>query len=110
QDMHMRHIGEGNDDKPSVLENFLLGFQRASLVDCNTPLAREVADLFDIYGQDQQQAFIVVDKMPVPNFLSRSRYNAAEVELTVTGVHMLPMTEGLPIPVILATTDAVDLL
>lgn len=109
QDVQMRHIGQGTDEKPSIVENFLLGFPRASLADCNIEATRGVASTLDLDADPAPGAFIIVDKMPVPNFLSRSRYNGAVVDLAVTKIERRPSVDGLPLLVIHATTENVDL-
>ncbi len=111
QDDQMHLIGRGSDTKPAVVENFLLGFPYASAAGCEIPQSNGVRDALDVDSTPPpQSAFVVIDRMPVPNFLSRTAYTDAEVDVTVTGVERLPRPNGgLPTLIVHAKFEKAEL-
>jgi peptidoglycan hydrolase-like protein with peptidoglycan-binding domain len=110
QDLQMRFIGEGTDAKPAIIDNFLLAFPRASFANCNIGATKGIESAWEIQDDSvPQSVFVVVDKMPVPNFLQRSRFTGATIEVSVTETVTRPVPDGLPIVIIYAKLDNAQL-
>jgi hypothetical protein len=106
-DSQLRHIGDSTDDKPAVVENFLLGFPRAALVECEIDATKDIFySMFE--GSMPQSAYLIVDKLPAPNFLSNSPYNAAMLDLAVTNVEMVQVADGPAVMVVRATLESAE--
>ena len=108
QDLQMRQIGNGSDADPAIVAPILLGFPYSSAAGCEIAQSKAVSSALGIESTTGQSAFVVLDRMPMPNFLNGTAYTEAVVDVAVTDIVRRPSASGLPVLIVFATFEGAD--